>query len=441
MAQEVYNCFESYEFFGEFFEKADSNLGRFAAKVKYSPENGLQLEYSISDSESPTSCERLFGILSNGQKCTLVGPFDFDRGTQYIGKVHVKSGLNGFYYLIIGDFIEPGQLFEYTNFTFNGMQEFIHPQGWISQIKYQDEPIACINGEGWEIKVENTAIYSMVGQRLKNLVHLEDVEAQQKLEIALDEIQEEHSESHLKLRKELRYHIRYTTEELQGADKILGDITKIASLFSILMSCPVFPDEVRLRLSGENKTVNVLNSIVLEKRTIELAKNEINHNLMPLNWKQLDMHNVLSNWFNLYDEFQVLSVSHQYETGFRTLHYAHSDIILYSTQLEAVNNDLGGGSSERYKIPIDTYASPEIKLKLRNAFYKTGEEDLGKAISTLRNELAHVGRPKVFMKQLNIDDFVEIGHMLRLVIISHLFSKLGIAQDKIYQYQGRLTIE
>lgn len=438
MAQEVYDCFESYEFFGEFFEKKDSNLGRFAAKVKYSPENGLQLEYCISDSESPNSCERLYGILSSGKKCTLVGSFDFDRGTHHMGEVHVRSGLNGFYYLIIGDFVEPGQLFEYTHFTFNGMQEFIHPQGWINQVKYQDEPIVCVNGDGWDIRIENTAVYSMIGQSLKNIIHSEDAEAQEKFEIALDTIKEEHSKSYFNLRKELKYYVRYATKVLQGAEEILDGITRIASLFSILMSRPVFPDEIKLRLANESKTVNVLISNVFEKRTVKLAKKEANHNFMPLNWKQLDMESVLSNWFNVYDDFHVLSVSHQYETGFRTLHHAHSDIILYSTQLEAINIDLGGVASERYINPIDAYASPELKSKLSKAFEITGEDNLGKSISMLRNELAHVGRPKVLMKKLNIDDYVEIGHILRLVVISHLFSKLGIAPDKIHQYQSRL---
>ncbi|MFQ1844125.1 HEPN domain-containing protein [Aeromonas veronii] len=149
------------------------------------------------------------------------------------------------------------------------------------------------------------------------------------------------------------------------------------------------------------------------------------------------MKTVLSNWLDVYDDFQVLSVSHQYETGFRTLHYAQSDIILYSTQLEAINVDLGGSSSEKYVRPFNTYASSELESQLVKIFEKTGEANLGRAIASLRNELAHVGRPKVMMRKLNIDDYVDIGQILRLVVISHLFAKLGIHQEQIHQYQGR----
>ena len=96
LAKEILNCFENYEFFGEFFENECTNKGRFVAKIKYSPEKGLQLEYSISDNEAPNSCERLFGVLSNGNRCTLIGDFNFDYGTHHVGKVCVKSGIHGF---------------------------------------------------------------------------------------------------------------------------------------------------------------------------------------------------------------------------------------------------------------------------------------------------------------------------------------------------------
>lgn len=441
MAQEVFNCFESYEFFGEFFESENSNTGRFAAKIKYSPQNGLQLEYSISDSNAPSGCERLFGILNNGKKCTLVGRFDFNSGTHHMGSVHVRTGLHGFFYLLIGDFVTEDQSVKRTHFTFNGMQEFIHPQGWLTQLKYQDSPIVKVSSDNWDIEVTNVATYSIIGDDLKNLVHSRNGEAKEKFDNAIDAIQKTHPKAYFNLRKSLKYYICYATKEMAGEGDIINQITKIASLFSILMSRPVFPDEIKLTLNGNDKVVNVLNSMVLEARTVELAQEEVSHNFLPLNWKQLDMSTVLSNWFQVYDDYRVLSVAHQYETGYRTLHYAHSDIILYSTQLEAINIDLGGTSATKYVTPIETYASPKLVSRLRKIFEKVSDDDLGKAISIIRNELAHVGRPKVMMKNLSIDDYVDIGHMLRLVVIAHLLAKLGIGREQIHQYQGRLSLE
>ncbi|MCL1126728.1 ApeA N-terminal domain 1-containing protein [Shewanella surugensis] len=439
MTKEIYSCFENYEFFGEFFADIDCNSGRFSGKIKYSPENGLQLEYCLSDNGAPSSCDRLFGILNNGKLCTLVGPFDFESGTHHHGKVLVKSGLHGFYYLLIDSFVEKHETVKLTHFTFNGMQEFIHPQGSTNQLKYQLEPILTTNGNNWELEVENTATHSMVGDNLINLIDSNDQEAKEKLELALKKIKNDHPQSSLYLRKSLKYAFKYKSEFKLNAEKTIDEITKIAGLFSILLSCPKFPEEMFFYFDDNKKQgVHVLNSICLEHRTIRLAQKEISHQMMPLNWKQLDMKIVLSRWFDLYDDFQVISVSHQYETGFRTLHYTYSDIILYSTQLEAINKDLGGESKEKYAKPIEMYASIDLKLKLETIFKKINKHELGSNISTLRNELAHVGIPKNMMKKLSIEDYMEIGHVLKLIVVAHLLKKLDISKDNINQYQNRL---
>lgn len=192
-----------------------------------------------------------------------------------MGSVHVKSGLHGFFYLIIGDFVTEEQLVKNTHFTFNGMQEFIHPQGWLTQLKYQDSPIAEVSSDDWDIEVTNVATYSMVGDRLKNLIDSRDKDAKEKLDHAIDSIQETHPKAYFNLRKSLKYYIRYATKELEGAGDIINQITKIASLFSILMSCPVFPEEIKLTLNNKDKVVSVLNSMVLESRTVKLAQKKL----------------------------------------------------------------------------------------------------------------------------------------------------------------------
>lgn len=441
MAQESYSCFEEYQFFGEFFADINSNSGRFPAKVKYSPSSGLQLEYSLSDSDAPDKCERLFGILNNGKLCTLVGPFDFNSGTHYSGKVLVRSGLHGFYFLMIGEFVEEHEVIESCHFTFNGMQEFFHPQGFISQLKYQKEPILCTQGNGWEIQVENQATYSMLGDNIVNLINSREDEAQEKLEASFKTIKKEHPKAYFNLRKTLKFFFRFQSQPKDKAGKSIENITKISALFAVLMSRPTFPDEITLFLEEENrKHVHVLNSMCLESRTVQLAQKKIIHLHMPLNWKDLDMVTVLNSWFELYDDFRVLSASHQYETGFRTLHYAYSDIILYSTQIEAINIDLGGKSREKYVKPIQTYACPNLMAQLNNVFAKVNDHELGKNIADLRNELAHVGRPKVLMEKLTINDYVTIGHLLQLIVVSHLLAKLDISQEKRYQYQYCLIL-
>ncbi|EJR9880462.1 hypothetical protein N0E11_004502, partial [Salmonella enterica subsp. enterica serovar Enteritidis] len=57
MATKKYELTKEYFFHGEFWHQLDDNKGRFSARIEYSPYHGLILDYCISDSESPRTCE------------------------------------------------------------------------------------------------------------------------------------------------------------------------------------------------------------------------------------------------------------------------------------------------------------------------------------------------------------------------------------------------
>ena len=198
-----YGAFESYEFFGEFFTQEKAEGVRFPAKIKYSPQNGLQLEYSLSNSSFPSTCDRLFGVLSNGKKCTLVGTFDFESGTHYMGSVFVKSGVHGFLYLLLAILLIRETRLNVHCLHLMACRSSYHPQGSVAQLRYQEEPIVEVNGDGWNIKVENTATYSMVGNQIINLIYSRDKEATEKLAAAFEKIKDEHPTSYFNLRKTL----------------------------------------------------------------------------------------------------------------------------------------------------------------------------------------------------------------------------------------------
>lgn len=77
-------------------------------------------------------------------------------------------------------------------------------------------------------------------------------------------------------------------------------------------------------------------------------------------------------------------------------------------------------------------------MKNSDIFSIHNNNTLGKNLSDLRNELAHVGRPKKLIKILNISDYVDVAEMLKLVVVSHLLEQIGVARDVIYEYQKRL---
>tara|TARA_Y100000780_G_C13693695_1_gene420562 strand:+ start:6149 stop:7486 length:1338 start_codon:yes stop_codon:yes gene_type:complete len=442
MVQNIYSAFEKHEFFGEFFHQEETYSSRFAAKIKYSPEKGLRLEYNIADSEVTSECDSLIGILSDGQKCTLIGPFDFNHGGRRFGSVNTKHGTHGFSHLVIGDFVQPDKEFDHSRFTFHHMQEFFCPQGRLDGVPYKEGTLETIGGNGWSIELENRALANDVTNTLTNLIITDNEEAFSEFSSAFDKVKREFPEESFLLRKSLEFLFKYTSDTSKTINDISLDVNKISSLFSIFMDRPTFPDEVKIYSNAEAKSpVTLLSSIHLESRTVDLAKSNQSHFFMPINRNKIDLSIAISTWLELHESYRVLSTTFQYETNYRTLHSAYSDVVLFATNIEAVAKDLGMPTHDKYEGPINKYGSEELKAAIKNVFISHNSDSLGKNISNLRNELAHVGRPKELIRVLDINDYVNVGRILKLIVVSHLLEQLGVAQEVIHEYQNKLIPE
>ncbi|MEZ7492320.1 hypothetical protein QO198_12230 [Pseudoalteromonas distincta] len=439
MSKEVYSAFKEHEFFGEFFHTETSYEARFAGKVYYSTEEGLTLEYNIADSDVPNECEELIGVLNNGKKCTLIGPFNFNYSGQRFGAVHTKFGKHGFTHLLIGDFVKFDTKFHHCRFTFHHMQEFFYPQGHIGKAPYIKGALEKISGEDWSLELENRATFKDVTHDLINLMRTEQSEAIEQLSLAFEGIKNKHPDESFLYRNTLEFLFKYEANTPKTSSELSKNINRISSLFSIFMDRPTFPDEVKLFPNIEAKNpVCLLSSIHLESRTVDLAKSSPSHFFMPINRNKVDLSKAISTWLDLYENYRVLSTTFQYETNYRTLHSAYSDVILFATNIESVANDLGMNTSNKYEGPIDKYGSEELKKALNSIFSKHNNKSLGTNISDLRNELAHVGRPKKLIQILDINDYVSVGRILKLIVVSHLLEKLGISFKNIHDYQNKL---
>ncbi|ENN1303004.1 hypothetical protein ABSL31_004783, partial [Salmonella enterica subsp. enterica serovar Typhimurium] len=119
-------------------------------------------------------------------------------------------------------------------------------------------------------------------------------------------------------------------------------------LISILTDKPTLPDELYIKFEGGHTRTPCLLTTRFEQRTIDLALKKFDHRSLPINWKSIDIEKAFEKWFEISDRYIPLTITYQYETGYRTLHQAHSDIILFATQIEAINSTLGGEKREKY---------------------------------------------------------------------------------------------
>jgi len=429
----------SYEFFGEFSSNKENNEDRFPGVLRYSPYNGLRLSYSQSDDKSPIECKRLFGVLNNGQLCTLIGPFDLSSGTSYYGKFLTRSGEHGVRYALFGGFIEEDDLIEYCDFTFNGMQEFMRPQGFINYEDFKDGVIEKSQGHDWEVEVRNKATFSHVNESLSNLIYSKDKGALADFKSGYNKVKEKHPDATFLLRNNLSFFFRFRKKVNVVTEEAILDTIKITSLFSILIAKPVFPEEINLKFTHESKrNLAVLYSLNLEQTTIDLAQEKISHHFTPLNWQDLNFEKTLNKWLDIEDAYKVISIAYRYETGSSTLNEVYGEIILYATLMEDINKSLGGKKDEKYEKPLRQYASLNLTSSLVNLFSKYNSENLGENIATLRNELAHINRHKTLINKLNINDYIKVAGTLKIIVTSHLLHQLDISMENIHKYQDRI---
>lgn len=441
MATKKYDLTKEYSFHGEFWQFPDDNKGRFSARIDYSPYHGLILDYCISDSDSPDKCDRLYGILNTGERCTLIGSFNFSQGNFHFGKGMVRTGRHGFQIILFNDFYDRNTQILHCDLSLHGLQEFIHPQGFITQIKHSEQPIFTATGSDWKLQLINNASFCALGDSLPNIVNCQNTQALKKFHDDFQSTKSLYPDAFFSLRKALTFYFRYTPNKNLTIKDYVSRVWDISGLLSILIDKPVLPEELYFKFEGKDVRTPSLLTLGFEQRTIDLALRVINHRLLPINWKSIDIKEVFFKWFEIAERYASLTVTYQYETGFRTLHQAHADIILFATQLEAINTTLGGLKNEKYMTPINEYASPLLKEKL-DAFFKIINTDtLGANIATLRNELAHVDREKKLMKVMTLGDYIRIGMYLKLIVTSHLLSNLGIEKSKIENYQNHVAPE
>ncbi|MCS6241372.1 ApeA N-terminal domain 1-containing protein [Shewanella baltica] len=437
MITQKYSSFEQYEFIGEFFISECSCKTKFPGRVKYDLESGLTLSFNIAEKNFPMKTDILIGILDNGKKCTLVGPFDFSQSGVRMGNVYTRFGSHEFNFLIIGEFTIFNEQYKSAHFNFSNMQEFFYPQGWINNVEFDEGVIDKIECADWILEVRNKATVIDITHNFNNLIIASDKSVANKIITSVNEILAESENNSLLLRKTLEFYFLYESTNEINIHSMYESLYRISSLFSIFMNIPVFPDEVTL-IKSDKSSVKILAGQKTEARTIELARSRPSHHLMPINRKSVNLNESLIKWFELYDNYKVLSTTFQYETNFRTLHTAYSDIILYLANIEAIAIDIGTHKKYKYISPINKYASRELTKSLETIFKRVNTNDLGTNLSDIRGELAHEGRPKKLMYELDIVDYIDIASLLKLIVVSHLLSKLGFNIRDIHAYQVKL---
>jgi hypothetical protein len=223
--------------------------------------------------------------------------------------------------------------------------------------------------------------------------------------------------------------------------RILRTLSFWYNLFAILMYSPVYPELIKLNVMLDNipLTSIIYPSVVLERKTYEeLCKRERYHFDMPIRESNIDLARVIANWLKQSDKYTIIVSGIQNETWFRNEHSVHGELIMYATQFESISSlDNAHKEKKKYEYPVNQFGTEEIKNTLIQIFSAVGETDFGKGIGTLRNEIAHVHKPKVLLNCLSLKELAHISVLLRITILGYVLNAIGIDKNVITKYQNK----
>jgi len=433
-----HDLFKEKKWFGEFFIPGRYE-DRFCGEITYSPENGVTLSYLIPENDLLVETNILHGILSSGERCTLVGNFNTKFSELSFKNGVIERGDHRFLYLVIGDLLSKKDQFQTFNFSLTGLQGFFFPR-YKDLIKYSEKPLLSIDTEDSRIEIGNNASFGFLSDILTH-IYSRNKNALKELKECFETIQRKYADARFMFKKDIAYRIYVKLKNPYSIETICNYIFNIANLFSILIYSPVYPENICITKkinNGQISQLYIYPPMLLDRRTIDLILKERFHFDMPITNANIDLSLVIEKWLNSSTDYFIIVESIQRETGVYNLHTLHGELILYIAQLESISYS-ENVKETKYEYPVNKYGNEKIKKGIRTIFKKIGENDIGKGISNIRNEIAHVKKPKKILRKLTLENLFYLSRYLQMTIIGFILTNLGIKREIINEYQNKFA--
>lgn len=445
MAKIDSNLLIDQEWTGTFFPPDRQDLS-FAGRLKYSPTNGLRLEFArpIDMTDRNLEWSYLLGNTSSGEPLTLVGKFS----TEGNG-VNMKYGMSywtstgyPFHYVVFGHHFDDAVTFDSFEFDITGVQDFFASDGMKNEIPFSKTDIVTAHCSAGEVKVIHSGKFDFVGNDLRVHFHSDDVAAIDELQKAYFEVRSRHPDFQPYLKRSLNYLFRFIPQidlAIQNAHSI---IQSVADLFAMLSFEPAklsrFSATARDE-DGKPHPMTVFPSKIDDRGTIERSQAQRKYHDLPLNNGDVDLGSLIANWLEQGDRYLAISSMLQSKVSVISSHEIHGNIVLAATQLEGIAVQAGVTKKKgKYEYGLRNYASDKLRKRLAGLL-NCAEDDIGEHVSDLRNDIAHVGRPKKLLQKIDQRQQFLISIALQAVVIGYALEEIGAAPRVREKYQDALT--
>lgn len=438
----MFDLFEEKSWIGEFFTPDDYE-NRFTGEIYYSSTNQVVLSYLMPMGKpKPKESKIVYGVLSTGDKCTLVGQFS-PKNTRL---PELKNGLMfnrcnvGFSCLLIGDFLTEDEPIFDISFSLTHLQEFFFLKEWKNSVRYSDELLFSISTDYGKINIGNVATFdSLNHDDFFGLIYNKNKDALTELQNSFTQICEKYPNDFFKLKENIAYRIQLKIDKSASISNAYQHIMDITDLFALLLYSPVYPDNIQINKIIDNDlpiTIKVYPSIFVNPASKTICLKDKSHFRLPITNEKVELPTIIPKWLELKEQYVTIISSIQNQTEYRTPHSLHGEIVVYATQLEDIATKDDAPKKKKYEYSLKTYGSQKIKNGIDAIFKKKGFDDVGVAIATLRNNIAHTDNDKKLLNSLSWDELTDISDYLQLTVIGYILKKMEMNEDVISNYQN-----
>lgn len=440
------NLLIDHEWTGTFFPPGHPELS-FGGKLIYSPTAGLCLEYARPYGiDVKQAWNYLLGHTSTGVALTLVGKFSSERAGLKIkhGVQYWTSTGHPFFYVLFGYHFDDKIKFDEFGFDISGAEEFFVPAGRKSHIKFSRSPVFTARTDVGEVSAYLNGSFQLIGGDVSGVLYDRNEVALNELQSAYAEIKARHSSFYPMLRKTLDYWFSFKSKQDISITDAYKTCESVANLFSVLFFGPARLTKFTALAKdqeGDPHSLEIFPAKLSDKGALEQALQERSYFYLPLNSRDIDIAALLPAWLRSGERFSTIVSTLQGSTGLISEHEILASIVLSVAQLEGMAKEAGkNGNREKFQHGIDHHASEKVRAKLKHLLNSEGDE-LGAAISDVRNEIAHMGRPKKYLDTLDFGKRYAVSLALEAVVAGYALDQIGVAKHARDKYQDTLIAQ
>lgn len=432
------------EWTGTFFPPDRQDLA-FAGRLRYSPTDGLRLEFArpMNMADHKLKWRYLLGHTSTGEPLTLVGEFSAERNGLNVkyGMSYWTSAGYPFHYVIFGHHFDDKTTFDTFEFDITCAQEFFAPDGMKRHIPHSTTDIVTARCVAGEVKVIHSSKFGFVYNDLRAYFHSDDTDAMNELQQAYAEIRARHPKFLPFLKRSLDYLFRFVPKNELTIPDAHNIIVSITDLFAMLFFGPAKLTQLFATArdkDGKPFPMTVFPWMINDKATIERSLSKKDYQSLPLNNGDVDFGPLISKWLDKGDRYLTISSLLQSKVNVVSDHEIHGNIVLAAAQLEGMAMQASINTKKgKYEYGLKNHASDKLRRHLSNLLGCV-EDDIGASVSDLRNEIAHVGRPKTLLSKISRRNQYAISVALQAVVIGYVLEQIGVSQQARDKYQDVL---